>query len=205
MSEPRPDDRRALPELDAETHGDGPDAGADSASGSSPTAWAATPRARSAASPTRRYHGLLIAALPAPLGPDDDAQPARRAARPAPTARSMPLGVEALAGRPVARGRRPDRRVPPRGRACPSGGSRSAASSWRSGSSCRTSRTRSTSPTGSSAAGEGEPVRLDAPAAGPLPLARRAGRRAAPRPVPVHRLGRPLRDLAPGRRPAACG
>ena len=38
------------------------------ASGSSPTASAATPPARSPGVVTRRYHGLLVAALPAPLG-----------------------------------------------------------------------------------------------------------------------------------------
>ena len=38
------------------------------ANGWSPTAWAAMPPARSSGIVTRRYHGLLIAALPAPLG-----------------------------------------------------------------------------------------------------------------------------------------
>ena len=49
---------------------------------------------------TRRYHGLLIAALPAPLGPHDDAQspvraapPARRHGRSASAARSGPAAA----------------------------------------------------------------------------------------------------------------
>ena len=44
-----------------------------------------------------------------------------------------------------------------------------------------------------------------APAAGALPPARRAGGLAPSRPVPVHRLGRPLRDLRRRADPAACG
>ncbi len=40
-----------------------------SPSGSSATASAATPRARIGGCPTRRYHGLLVAALPKPAGP----------------------------------------------------------------------------------------------------------------------------------------
>ena len=80
------------------------------ASGSSPTAWAATPPARSPACVTRRYHGLLIAALPAPLGrmvmlnhllervrlPDRHVRLARRRGRRWPD-RTPPIGTEHLA------------------------------------------------------------------------------------------------------------
>ena len=48
--------------------GDPPRRRSRPASGSSPTAWAATPRGPSPGYATRRYHGLLIAALPSPLG-----------------------------------------------------------------------------------------------------------------------------------------
>ncbi len=90
---------------------------------------------------TRRYHGLLIAALPSPLGrtmmlnhcverlglPDGSA---------------ATLGVEHRAVRP-SRARAPGTWPSSGSRpACPSGGTRSAAWRWRSGSSCRTSRTR---------------------------------------------------------------
>ena len=58
------------------------------ASGSSPTASAATPRARCAGIPTRRYHGLLIAALPAPLGRTMMLNHLSEQLAPAPTARA---------------------------------------------------------------------------------------------------------------------
>ena len=51
-----------------------PRAAVDGANGSSPTGSAATLPAPSAAFQPRRYHGLLIAAPPAPFRPHDDAQ-----------------------------------------------------------------------------------------------------------------------------------
>ena len=75
--------------------------------------------------PTRRYHGLLIAALPAPAGPHDDAQPAPGAAG----ARRRPLGGPGRGGpgRPAGAGGRVPASPSSASRpACRSGGSRPA-------------------------------------------------------------------------------
>ena len=66
--------------------------------------------------PTRRYHGLLIAALPTPLGRMMMLNQLQRAPRPA-DGSFAPIGVEALVGRPIPDVERPRYQVPPRGRA----------------------------------------------------------------------------------------
>ena len=97
---------------------------------------------------TRRYHGLLIAALPAPLGRTDDAQPPRRAD---PPARRHASSASAARSAPAARcelhgaGHLTEFRLEA---ACRSGATRSTASSSKSGSCSSTGRTPSTSTTG---------------------------------------------------------
>ena len=129
--------------------------------------------------PTRRYHGLLIAALPAPLGrtmmlnqlnerlglPDGTTRPlGGRGAR-------RPARAEPAAGRP--------RRVPPRGR--PAGlavrGRRGRAGEAPAAAAPPEHGLRHL-PAASAAAGPA--VRLELRPLGPLPLARRAGRRPHP-------------------------
>ena len=56
---------------------------------------------------------------------------------------------------------------------------------------------------GDAGGGPGVAAPAHAAAARALPLARRAGELAPSRPVSLHRLGRPLRDLAPGANPPA--
>ena len=86
---------------------------------------------------TRRYHGLLVAALPAPLGPHDDAQPPLRAAPAA--------GRHALrARRPGARGQRARAGRAPS--TSPSSGSRPACRSGGTSSTARRSRSASLLP-----------------------------------------------------------
>ena len=120
----------------------------DPASGWSRTGSAATRRARCPRVMTRRYHGLLIAALPAPLGrmimlshlherlglPDGSVA--------ATAAAGSPADRQARGGRGPAEFRLE--------LACPCGATSWAASSSRSGCSSRTARTRSTSAIGSS-------------------------------------------------------
>ncbi len=146
------------------------------ASGWSPTASAATPRAPSAGVATRRYHGLLVAALPAPLGrtmmlnhlcgalapagrraSSSSAATSGSAARRRSPAPATCVEFRLEAGLPVWR-------YEVAGRACS-----------RSASSCRTCRTPSTSSTGCST-GDG----AAAPGAAPVgPLPRRTTRRSA--------------------------
>ena len=78
---------------------------------------------------TRRYHGLLIAALPAPARPHDDAQPPARAGSSRPTARAS---ARRRGARRPASSTRPDASSSPSSgsrRACRSGATRSTASS----------------------------------------------------------------------------
>ena len=149
--------------------------------------------------PTRRYHGLLIAALPAPLGRTmmlnqlderlglPDGRSPRSASRRSPAGRphdGRPAGSPSSASRP----------------GCRSGGSRSAGSSWRSGS--LLPHLQNTVYVTYRLVGDGErrPERpAPAPAAaGPLPLARRAGRT---RPIPAL-IGSPPGATATRSRPA---
>ena len=71
---------------------------------------------------TRRYHGLLIAALPGPARPHRDAQPPRRAG-------ALPTTATAAAGRRGAAGRRASRCAS--GAILPSSGSRPGCPVWR--------------------------------------------------------------------------
>ena len=82
---------------------------------------------------TRRYHGLLVAALPAPLGRIVMLNHLLERVRFA-VERRMWLGDEdEVAGPERRRPHRPPRRVPARARACRSGATRSAGSRSRSG------------------------------------------------------------------------
>ena len=163
------------------------------ASGSSPTASAATPPARSPACVTRRYHGLLVAALPAPLGRMVMLNHLLERVR-------LPDRRVAVARR-RGRSRRPERRRP----------RPSTSSSSGSSSGCRSGATRSTASRSRSAslmphrqntvhvtyrllAGDG-PVRLDAAAVGPLPPHEAPVDASGAAPYTVARDRRPLRAL----------
>ena len=115
-----PRDRAARrPRRDGVRHG---------ASGSSPTGSAATRRAPSPASLTRRYHGLLVAALPAPLGRMMMLNHLSSGCACA-DGSVVWLGDEDGGRRPnAARSHRAPRRVPARARACRCGVRASTAS-----------------------------------------------------------------------------
>ena len=124
---------------------------------------------------TRRYHGLLMAALPNPAGPHDDAQRALRTAAPSRSQRGLHRRRRA--------GRHHSRAHPPGGPssawrpASPSGATKSMASCSKSACSCPTARTRYISPITCS------PVRQTAPRPAALhsfPIARRPGERRRP-------------------------
>ena len=145
---------------------------------------------------TRRYHGLLIAALPAPLGRHDDAQPPARAAAPARRHQSSASAARSASAAPANCTAPSTSSSSASKPACRSGATRSTASSSRSGSCCRTARTRSTSPIGWSQ-GDGHGA-ARAAAVGPFPPHDAPVSDAARRPYTPHGRRRPLRD-----RPAA--
>ena len=153
--------------------------------------------------PTRRYHGLLVAALPTPLGRMMmlDRLNERLGL---PDGSFAPIGVEALVGRPIpdVSGRLTEFHL------------EAGLPVWRYEVGGVTLEKRLLLPHlqntvyvtyrliegdgagGAARPGAARPAHLAA--ARPLPLARRPGELAPPRSVPFHGLGRPLRDLGGG-------
>ena len=149
--------------------------------------------------PTRRYHGLLIAALPAPLGRAmmlnhlvRDAPPARRHASSASAARSRSGGTLDV---PRRRAPAPSSASKP---ACPSGATRSAAFALREARLAAAPAEHRPRHATAWSTGDGRGAPQAAPV-GPLPPARRAGQRRRSRgPYTLTAVERPLRGLRAG-------
>ncbi len=152
--------------------------------------------------PTRRYHGLLIAALPAPLGRTIMLnQLMERLVHV--DGRSVHLGLEALAGRParLAECQITEFRL------------EAGLPVWRFEAGDVVLEKRLLIPHLQNTAyvayhlvgGEARRRAAPAPAPGAVPPARCAGGLAPSRPLPVHRLGRPLRGLGRAGRSRHCG